>query len=1109
MSIWRIIFANLKHSRRQHFGTCLGLSIASMILVGSLTVGDSIHKTLWLKGKERIGLVSQLFLSEEGFFREDLADRIYQSKEFGIKPKVAPMVMTTGTIASPDGKIRASGISVLGIDKRFFQFAERPDLAPDLTEAGFWASPDLFNELKPEIGNRLVLRIEEPSLFSRDAPLSGERDARFLSWNQSFLGQINLKSLGGFSLRSNMEPSRTIFVPLEMLQEKMFAKFDQNQETTGFANLILFASTDFSANELQGLIQGCWTLADAGLDLKKLHAEDMWNLRSRRVFLSDLIVDRAREVDAGLQGELTYLVNAIRKPQNKNDDAPALIPYSMVTGVEPNVDGLLGADWKDNEIAVNQWAASDLNLSLGDSIALEYFVVDKKRELIEENRIFRVGKITPMPDKIPLGKESDWTPRFPGLSDAVNCGEWDTGIPIKHDIRPRDESYWDDYRGSPKAFISLASAQSMWGNRWGKFTGLRIKGSENAKTLGSRLMTKLTPANAGLRVVNLEKDLESSVTGPVNFGQLFLAFGFFVVLAGLSLSTMLFGFSLQQRNRQVGLLMSLGYSKMRIKLITWVEAGIICFAGSIMGVGWAWFFGQGVLWMLGGSWGGAVAKLNLHYAPDIKSVIVGTAASLLGGMIVLIWVCNRQINGQPVELLRAGENFDLSNVTDRPVPYLVRSNLIEPVIWVGVFALAFCSLFYPLPSGPMFFGIGALVLTGGLTRFYRKLNRASGRRTHKNNKLLRNLDKRSGRKAIVVGILSVGAFLVIGAGAFRQNQVKYSRDLKSGTGGFSHILKTSLPIYDDLLGIEASNLFDLNPKILGETLIVAVRSQDGDDASCLNLYQSKMPPLYGLPVSDMIDRFHFVEGNWENLKKSTPPTVIPAVVDQNTMTWSLKKRVGDRITYLDEEGEHFEVEIAAVTKGSFLQGGLFISEKDWIEKFSGRGGYNEFWIDTKEEGIAKIEHLAERLFNFGVTVQSTADRLTKLREVENTYLSIFQSLGGLGVLLGTVGLLVVVIKNLWERRREQAILGALGYSLNQLQKMCIRENRIIIFQGLCLGVFAGLLGIMPTARNNFLEISFLNVLFFSLGLFFLSYLCLIFAVHLGLSRMPFNSLRHE
>jgi hypothetical protein len=93
MSIWRIIFANLKFSRRQHLGTCLGLSLATMLLVGSLCIGDSIEAALTNQARERTGSVSHVFLSEEGYFYSDLADRIRQSKSLNNEIKLAPVLI--------------------------------------------------------------------------------------------------------------------------------------------------------------------------------------------------------------------------------------------------------------------------------------------------------------------------------------------------------------------------------------------------------------------------------------------------------------------------------------------------------------------------------------------------------------------------------------------------------------------------------------------------------------------------------------------------------------------------------------------------------------------------------------------------------------------------------------------------------------------------------------------------------------------------------------------------------------------------------------------------------------------------------------------------------
>ena len=57
----------------------------------------------------------------------------------------------------------------------------------------------------------------------------------------------------------------------------------------------------------------------------------------------------------------------------------------------------------------------------------------------------------------------------------------------------------------------------------------------------------------------------------------------------------------------------------------------------------------------------------------------------------------------------------------------------------------------------------------------------------------------------------------------------------------------------------------------------------------------------------MKGRFEFVEGNWSVLSKPIADGVYPALVDQNTIMWALKKKVGDQIPYTNGEGNTFKV----------------------------------------------------------------------------------------------------------------------------------------------------------------------------------------------------------
>lgn len=1104
MTLWRVILANLRHCWRPHFGTCMGTSLSAMILVGALAIGDSISETLLHKAEERVGQITHVFLSEEGHFHSDLAERMQRSMPKDHQSIFAPMVLTRGTLASPDGNTRANDVVVLGINEKFFRFAEHRASGREIPESGFWTSPDLTEEIDLKAGERMVLRVEEPSLFSREAPLSGERDARFVSWNLSSLGALTQENLGNFSLRADMEPIRTVFVPLSLLQRDMFARFDPQAKRTDFANLII-VKTDDSIEQLLGAINDAWSIEDAGLELKKLREPEAWSLRARQVFLSDATVRIASGEGLSYQGEFTYLVNAIRLAGKTG-----LIPYSMVTGVEPAKSGPLPIGWQKSDIALNKWAAEDLNLSLGDSVELEYFTVGDSREIIERTRAFKVGKILPMPPKIPHGEESEWTPRFPGLSDAQNCGEWDTGIPIKYKIRPKDESYWDNFRGSPKAFISLTAAQEIWGNRWGNHTGLRFFGDEQADRWLEALNRGLSPEVAGIRLIPIRKEAEASVSGPVDFNQLFLAFGLFVILAGLSLSAALFGFSLEQRNSQFGLFLALGYSVRRILIMIWVEAGLVCLIGSIFGIGWAWFFGKGILWMLSTSWSGAVAGLEIHFAPSRTSIFLGALGSFLMGLTAMAWSCRKLMKQTPINLLKAGEFIQFSMDRELNRTHSLYWKNLQIASLLGAIFLFVATLQFELYPAASFFGIGAFLLIAGILGYVQSYKKPNARDGLGESDFLFNLDRRSGRKAVTVGVLAVGTFLVLGAGAFRKNVPKDLMDLASGTGGFTHILKTSLPVYDDLLGEQARELFNLSPNMLEGVEVVPVRYHAGDDASCLNLNQSNSPPLHGVPVGEMVKRFAFVEGGWASLTKETEDGVIPALIDQNTMTWSLKKKVGDRIIYKDAEGKEFEVEIAAVVKGTILQGGLYVSNNHWLEKFPGRGGFNHFWLGGPEDKVNQaIKHLTHRLSNYGVRSLPAKDRLNRLYAVENTYLSIFQALGGMGVLLGTIGLIVLIVRNLWERRRIHAILFALGYSLHFQVRMAERENLRIVAGGLLIGASAGLIGSLPIVLLQAHEFSAGWAIGFALLLFALAAVSVKIGVFCGFRKSRLGILNNE
>src|SRR5262249_19537999 len=152
----------------------------------------------------------------------------------------------------------------------------------------------------------------------------------------------------------------------------------------------------------------------------------------------------------------------------------------------------------------------------------------------------------------------------------------------------------------------------------------------------------------------------------------------------------------------------------------------------------------------------------------------------------------------------------------------------------------------------------------------------------------------------------------------------------------------------------------------------------------------------------------------------------------------------------------------ALLSNSVFQSGLLVSEADFKRLYPNQQGYSSFLIATHDVPLQEARTVLETaLADHSFTVTPTAQRLESYLAVENTYLSTFQVLGGLGLLLGALGLAVVLLRNIWERRQELALLRALGYHQSSLRELVLGENGFLLVFGLLLGSAAALLAISP------------------------------------------------
>src|SRR6185503_2083683 len=218
-------------------------------------------------------------------------------------------------------------------------------------------------------------------------------------------------------------------------------------------------------------------------------------------------------------------------------------------------------------------------------------------------------------------------------------------------------------------------------------------------------------------------------------------------------------------------------------------------------------------------------------------------------------------------------------------------------------------------------------------------------------------------------------------------------------------------------GREALNITaDSNPA-LASAHIERFRVRAGDDASCLNLYQPASPTIMA-PTADFVasGRFSFQESlaasdqeknnPWLLLDREVEDGVVPVIADANSMTYVLHLKLGDEFV-LNRNGERSRLRLVAALSDSIFQSELLVSEKNFLRLFPDEQGYRFFLIDAKSEVASDVARsLEERLSDFGFDVTSTGERLASFHRVENTYLSTFQALGGLGLILGTIGLAI-------------------------------------------------------------------------------------------------------
>jgi hypothetical protein len=284
--------------------------------------------------------------------------------------------------------------------------------------------------------------------------------------------------------------------------------------------------------------------------------------------------------------------------------------------------------------------------------------------------------------------------------------------------------------------------------------------------------------------------------------------------------------------------------------------------------------------------------------------------------------------------------------------------------------------------------------------------------------------------------------------------------------------ESAVPIVRDLNSSDSLidlGFSDADIETLQKAEFFRFRVKPGEDISCKNLYQPGEPRLLGVP-EQQLERggFRFqslareTERPWELLQDDLGPKVIPAFGDASSVMWILHLKLGDDVVVRNERGEEIRLRLVGLLARSIFQSELLISQKNFENHFPSRSGFSYFLIDTPSGRAGEVTTALEKtLSRYGFDSTTTPQLLAGFFAVENTYLSTFQILGGLGLLLGTVGLGIILVRNTLERRGELATLQAFGFSERKISFLLLLENCYLLGFGIALGTFSALVAVAP------------------------------------------------
>ncbi len=1030
----RLVLRNSVLHLKGGLAVALAAAAASAVLIGAAIVGDSVNGSLKDTALERLGGITHS-VTAPYFFDEGLSGRIESGLNGGT---AAPVLILYASVKNISNGVTAQNVQIVGCDERFFElFGVKFDEAGGLTGRKALVSRSLSKDIIFLQNDNIILTLPKAALAPQGSVFGKKKTADTTVTLRLEPGMVMPSySAGLFNLKNEAAPSRTVFVPLKTLQNAL--------GLTGKINTVLIHSE--KTNPAMALNQKI-TLGDFGLSIVEDNAGGAFYIESGDLMLTEAQAARA-EIAAkksGLSGERlsVYLVRSI------NGKAP----YSVIAASEKTSVGKY-------QILLSGWAAEDAGKILGEALPVSFIKAKSDGDYYEASEEFVFsGK---MPDAY---ANSGLVPKFEGITDSASMADWKPPFAlVKGAIRPKDEKYWTEHGAAPKALINYKRALQYWKEESPVYSGItscRVekKDADSRKRFENYFTEEGDPAAMGLILKSEREDAQKSAVASSDYSSLFAGLSFFVVASALGLVWLIFGLMAEERSKEAGIMLALGFKPRYIIALLSCEGAVYALAGAVpgilLGLQYAKFFTR----YLAAGWkssGVELATFSVHLDP--LNIFLWALIAFLLSVAAASFSASRVIKEKVTALLSGSSRLPDVKQFGRTNSAVLIAACAGAAVSILLIALGAAKAL----SAEAAFFTGGTILLASLLAFFSLL--IKNRRAESRLGLaLRSIYAGRKKSILAASLIASAAFLLVTVSSNK----KAPEDLDvygraSGSGGFNITASSGLPVNFDLntkKGRAAAGIKD--DAVFAGFSALSFPVKAGEDMSCLNVAAPKEPAVYGVPGA-LIERGGFTvsapgfAGNGWKALEAPLKDAIPAFADSNSLEWILHKKVGDEIYSGGKK-----LKISGTVNESVFAGALLVSEKNFRANFTGKG--NAFFLAAcppeKEKEVLAV--LNRDLSDQGFDARRTSEYLMKYAGIQNIYISTFEFLGGLGFLLGILGLTGVMLRNIRERTRELAVMNAFGYSPHELVRLILVENALLLTAGLIIGTLAALAAVYP------------------------------------------------